>query len=148
MAVQLRDQFAPVDVPARDRAAVAVGVFVDGEDQAAWVTITRDEALAALHRGPPEIGATITEAHGVDLFDVCLADVCDVHHVAIDREPPRIAEAGRPHRGFAPTIDVWIVGRNAERRIAVCGIGIDAQDRPEVVVRGLAGYPAGGAVAG
>src|SRR5690606_11266567 len=96
--VELGYRRSPVDHPARDRArpAVAAGHLDDRHGETRRVAVRRLVAVEPLGDGPPVVDALLRDRGEVDLLVAVLADVADPHVLAVDPEPPGVAQATVP----------------------------------------------------
>src|SRR4029079_5831181 len=114
------------------------------------VTAVATVTAVAFHDVPPVIQSRCTRRLNVDLFDLVLADVCDVQEVSrtIERKSPGIAHACRPDLGPC-------VSRSAERiplgnRVWLDSADVEPEDfaKERILVLPIAvGIPAGSSIA-
>src|SRR6185503_17863913 len=130
---------AAVHDSAGDRAVAArVPVFGDRQRLARAVAGRRVIAVATFHDVPAVVSpARLPVRLAIDLFPITLPDIANeqVAIGSIEREPPRVAEAGRPDLVTPAAPDVRIARGDAVRAVlAAAGtVDVDAQDLAEAV---------------
>src|SRR5690606_35669709 len=111
VAAHLGDGRPAVCDAERDRADVGVWQRGDRRDRVEPRAASGLHAPRALGQRPGIIARTLD---AIDLFDAIFADVAvpQLAGLAIEREPPRIAQAERPHLGRTTVAHERVVVRN------------------------------------